>query len=62
MNAACSFPSPLCQQHSSMASGLPLVMEVAADPEDIMSTPGSEPVLRRHFERRIGTKGPQASY
>jgi len=29
------------------------VMEVVADPEDIMGAPGSGPVLRRHFERII---------
>ena len=34
-----------------------LVMEVIADPEDIMGAPGSGPVLRRHFERILGTIG-----
>jgi len=29
--------------------------EVVADPEDLMGDPGSGPVLRRHFEKLIGT-------
>jgi hypothetical protein len=37
------------------------VMEVVADPEDIMGAPGSGPVLRRHFEQIIATQGPEAS-
>jgi hypothetical protein len=32
------------------------VMEIAADPDDIMGAPGTGPVLRRHFERLIATK------
>lgn len=32
------------------------VMEVVADPEDIMGAPGSGPVLRHHFERIVGKK------
>ena len=30
------------------------MMEVVADPDDIMGTPGTGPVLRRHFEKIIG--------
>jgi len=30
------------------------VMEVVADPDDIMGAPGTGPVLRRHFEKIIG--------
>jgi len=30
------------------------VTEIAADPDDIMGSPGAGPVLRRHFERIIG--------
>jgi hypothetical protein len=33
------------------------VMEVVADPEDIMGNPGSGPVLRRHFERLLEATG-----
>lgn len=32
-----------------------LVMEVVADPDDIMGAPGSGPVRRRHFERLLGS-------
>jgi hypothetical protein len=37
------------------------VMEVIADPEDIMGAPGSGPVLRRHFERIIERASPAAA-
>jgi hypothetical protein len=33
------------------------VTEVVADPDDIMGDPGSGPVLRRHFDRIIASRG-----
>ena len=37
------------------------VMEVVADPDDIMGAPGTGPVLRRHFEKIIGNGTPPTS-
>ena len=37
------------------------VTEVVADPEDLMGDPGSGPVLRRHFEKLIGSGIPARS-
>ena len=37
------------------------VMEVVANPEDIMGAPGTGPVLRRHFDRIIERASPAAS-
>jgi len=37
------------------------VTEVVADPEDVMGDPGSGPVLRRHFEKLIGSGIPARS-
>ena len=37
------------------------VTEVVADPEDLMGDPGSGPVLRRHFEKLIGSGLPATS-
>ncbi len=34
------------------------VMEVVADPDDIMGNPGSGPVLPRHFEKLLGKTAP----
>ncbi len=35
------------------------VMEVVADPDDIMGAPGTGPVLRRHFDTLIGDRAPR---